>query len=529
MRVPWTCALWRLTTDSAQRRAVALVGGLFLTACSDAVAPERWPGDTPLSTRRDSPAATIERTVDALGCAVGIDTDGDRHLVTFSRTSGRIALPALAGAAKNVSGKRLLELQVAERVTVISGKTARVEAVCLMPKRERPRELQDLVAGLSKEALGSLVARQGALTQRDQGTVSSQQLTALLMQPLWSRMAMEQHEEVFGSPAAARAPLGPSAYVAATAGPASTASALTPAQALGAAMRATPRAVPGSGPRFYYGDAYALPTVTVTGTQSSWIFDFSGFWWIWDAFRRSPGLSVFYYYDPQNCADANDHYFQAQARIAELQAEMDALRAGMDALSNLGCERRSDGKSLCVDLYIQSKRTGPGGMLDGNDRDVDPNARHAQSKAQVYLDIDGNSGIVYVSGTTLYPFGLDPVYHPPSPHQVKKAQIYRYGADSAMVELEIWNAVCTDANYPACPAITLSMPFKRGTDGQFYPVAINRPTDYPTVDVFRQQGDGSFQQILHDPEGSWHELEWRTNLIEALKREMMMPPGCYLQ
>lgn len=285
-----------------------------------------------------------------------------------------------------------------------------------------------------------------------------------------------------------------------------------------------------------------LPSVTAYGYSGGWFVSWGA---LRSFFESSGNASQDIYWnlhiEEGACDNANmffddvarELYEREQDHIVTSQETSDFVQMMTAEGTTVYCEKPGDlpGASLCVDAFIRGAMAGP---LTGNDRRTDPNAKKHQSKMQFYLDLDAGRARIYWTGTTmLYPAlsgfngititpQMEAHYSPPSPSQIKYAQLIAVGPGHTRLEVDAWNALCEEANAPACYAIKIRMEFRKGTDGRWALDTDDGTTDYPSFDVFRDDGAG-WQLTYQRAEKHWTNLDFQINALEQLRRRLEQP------
>lgn len=281
---------------------------------------------------------------------------------------------------------------------------------------------------------------------------------------------------------------------------------------------------------------YQLPTIYVIEARTYTYVDLSLLWGSMAEPKYPGGFS--FVYDPIECELAVDAYLNTlpamQSALDDLVADSANYDNVLSALENGAfCERRTDGKTKCVDMYIHACRAF---VFNGDCRGSDPNAGYAMSRVQMYLNLDEGSGIAYISPSSFNAYILPTWISPDSYHTIwssypvnmQKWHIDKPDPNTAIVSFTFYDGFCD--NVP-CPPIDGFIKFAHQSDGTWVKADIQRDA-YPSLDIFQQRVDGSFAREYHEDEKNWLNLFTRAKTLEQWRQRMYevqnLPRGCNL-
>jgi len=268
---------------------------------------------------------------------------------------------------------------------------------------------------------------------------------------------------------------------------------------------------------------YQLPTVTIVGTQGSWLMNASDIYWLIHSWKYYDGHFAFAGY--VDCAQASQLYLAQSDELERLEADSAELSQAVGSTDAFNCERQGGSLNICMDLFIVSKHAGP---LNGDNRGLDSSAPYSASRVQVYLDLDHNEGKVYVNSSSTWlslPSSFAQV--DPYPHGPKALQISVQDSTHKIVSYEFYNGYCSSVPLALCPPTTGSVLFVKQANGTWVPTDVAR-VPYPTLAIYRDTGT-SFQIQYNSPEGRWTELFGSHQALDEWRSKMRLPDGCYLQ
>jgi hypothetical protein len=288
---------------------------------------------------------------------------------------------------------------------------------------------------------------------------------------------------------------------------------------------------PGSGTDYACGTP-TLPTVTVTATPGyPVIVDVSMLYHDYRVYSLSDLFGIWFYGGP-DCGNASETWIALNDQINELEQQYNDLAAATSEVAALTCESSltSEGRDLCLDLFIMTERAGF--ILEGDDRRFDPYAPAKASRAQIYINPHECMITPVVNTTrtvTFGPFGGGE--H--APHKLNRVAAYRDAAGACVVEWDLLNGWCQTHDVLTlggvlCPTIEGKMTLVSDGNGGF--TANVNEDKYPSRGLYKWNGS-SWQTLSERRETIWLDLgTWRRH-IESLKiaRDESMPAGCNLQ
>lgn len=205
------------------------------------------------------------------------------------------------------------------------------------------------------------------------------------------------------------------------------------------------------------------------------------------------------------------------------------------------CVNQGNSKKTCIDFFIASATAF---VLFGDGRTFNPDAPYGASRVQIYLDLDQRLGTYYINKSTAYiPPILGSLWHAPIypggyfesgpyPHSPKALQVDSIAPGKVKVTVEMYDGFC---KYPPfggpCAAIDADIIFTKQSNGQWTTSASDVDRDnYPSIAIYNQQADGSWQEVWKDAEGHWLNLISIRRTIDKLRERMADALGaCQLE
>ena len=287
-------------------------------------------------------------------------------------------------------------------------------------------------------------------------------------------------------------------------------------------------------------NGYWLPAVTVTATAGSIITHASAIYWTLHLYKRwsDQGLSVEDDYPPGFCPSQSERWIALNEAVNRRRDDSTAfahVTEGMTAPFGSMCERQNNNMRLCIDWFIASARTFVIGL--GDNRTFDPDAPYGASRAQLYLDLDADTGRLVVSQSTILvppvlpvPYINQPTHtRGPYPHEPKHVLISTLPDGRKKVEVVLFNGFCPNES---CPSIETDIIFSKAPDGRW--VTTGESIDhkrYPSLGIYDEGPNGSWRRIFEfADDGAWWLLFGRKEMLRELERERDDTlGGCQLQ
>lgn len=474
---------------------------LLSTACTDSVSPP--PAEI------DAPALDIRADVAVRdkGCTqLDYTNDGRATLRQRARVDLPFSLPKLETArASKESGRRFLRIATAEFISDAVG--GRVVIACLVPASYTDAMLRTAAARRIAPLAAQRLEVATELDVRDASTLHITAANAL------EKLIQQQS----GSVRLSLPAISPS----------------KPQNSL------LPQKASMQGDLF---DAQTLPVWNVTATYSSIIMNSSQIYWaLYHLSRWSlDGAGFVESYPPGFCATQSEMWVALNEELEDLEEQRTAMAAAITSIAgtsaNLMCVPRADTKRTCVDFFISSATVFVTGF--GDNRGFNANAPYGASRIQLYLDLDSLKGYYYLTASTAYvplpssgwPSGF---FHTeaPYPHQSKDFTLTRLANGQVRLHVEAFNGFCSFATRETCPTIDADITFTREASGQWTTNTSSIDRDnYPSLGVYFQQPDGSFEKKYEDAEGHWSALFGIQRMINKLRQKMENTLGtCQLE
>jgi hypothetical protein len=159
----------------------------------------------------------------------------------------------------------------------------------------------------------------------------------------------------------------------------------------------------------------ALQPVIITATATDWTIDNSNMYRsTYLTFKLDYRVLEFdYYYNPDQCADANAFYWAQQYESDKQNTYGTIMQQISDALGGDGPMSESNGgqavcvpnseKPICIDFFIMADRAA---VFQGDNRDFNPDAGFRASRVQLYLNPNTLLWEVKYNASTLVAMGI---------------------------------------------------------------------------------------------------------------------------